>query len=71
MLHRIVESEAYSDEEFKEAVNKLGKYWYIFMAKYFVLMLNDCFSIEQKDENGRTPIMIAAMLNKHKNGNSC
>ncbi len=28
ILHRIVESEAYSDEEFIEGVNKLGKYWY-------------------------------------------
>ncbi len=28
VLHKIVESEAYSDEEFTEAVTKLGKNWY-------------------------------------------
>ena len=29
VLHKIVESEAYSDDEFTEAVTKLGKNWYI------------------------------------------
>lgn len=28
VLHKIVESEAYSDEDFTEAVAKLGKNWY-------------------------------------------
>lgn len=28
VLHKIVRSEAYSDEEFTETVRKLGKNWY-------------------------------------------
>ena len=34
VLHNIVRSEAYSDEEFTECVKKLGKNWYTFNSQY-------------------------------------
>lgn len=69
LLHVIVESDAYSDEEFTEAASSLGKNWYGLWAHTLAESLfNPCFvivSMEYEDDNGRTPMMIAAMLNKH------
>lgn len=66
ILHKIVKSEAYSDEEFTEAATMLGKNWY--WLKFVVLTHcsdNTC-SFEYTDKDGRTPIMIAAKLNKYR-----
>ena len=67
MLHQAVRSDSFYSEDFAKIVKGLGKDWLVECIFYNINAIKLMFiSIEEKDKEGLTPMMLAASLNKSR-----